>query len=164
MPDRPNVVFVLCDQLRAEAVGCLGNDQVATPAIDRLADEGVLCPRTYTPNPVCSPARASLQTGRYPHANGVPGNKLRLPTDGPSLAGVLRDAGYRTGYVGKWHLDGEPAPGYIPPGPRRQGYEYWEGFNRGHRHLKGHPTFDADGEVRWETGYQPAVQTDHAVP
>jgi len=162
MTDTPNVVVVQTDQMRAEAMGCTGNDQVETPTMDGMAEEGALCSRAYTPHPVCSPARGSLQTGRYSHSHGVVGNKTRLPTDVPSLAGCLREAGYRTGYVGLWHLDGE-TPRYVPPGPRRQGYEYWRGFNSGVEHHRGHPHPNPDGSVDWEDGYQAAVQTDLAL-
>jgi arylsulfatase A-like enzyme len=163
MPEQPNVLFVLVDQMRAEAMGCMGNDQVETPTFDRMAAEGVLCERAYTPEPVCTPARASILTGQYPHEHGVCYNNVRIPQTGETLACRLRDAGYRTGYVGKWHLDGVAKPGFTPPGPRRQGFEFWEGFNRGHDHLRGHPRFTEDGELYWEEGYQPAVQTDLAI-
>ncbi|MFB6218624.1 MAG: sulfatase [Halobacteriaceae archaeon] len=161
MPDRPNVLFVLADQWRGSALGCAGDPNVRTPTIDGLADEGVLCERAYTPDPVCTPARASILTGQYPHEHGVVFNNLRLPGDATTLAECLREVGYHTGYVGKWHLDGEGAPGYVPP-ERRQGFEFWRGFNRGHRHLKGHPHMNPDGSADWEAGYQPAIQTDIA--
>jgi arylsulfatase A-like enzyme len=160
MPDRPNVLFVLVDQMRASAMGCMGNDDVHTPTLDRMAEEGMLATHNYTPDPVCTPARASLLTGQYPHEHGVDGNSIQLPQTGETLGCVLRDAGYDTGYVGKWHLDGEDRPGYVPPGPRRQGFDYWKGFNRGHDHLRGHPHFDEEGTVEWEEGYQPEIQTD----
>lgn len=163
MPDRPNVLFILSDQMRAEAMGCMGNDQVQTPTLDRMADDGVLCTRNYSPDPVCTPARASIMTGQYPHVHGNINNRFRLPTRTTTMGNVLNDAGYETGYVGKWHLDGTAKPGNVPPGERRQGFEYWKGFNRGHAHLKGHPHFDRDGTVDWEEGYQPAVQTDLAI-
>ncbi|MFB6217986.1 MAG: sulfatase [Halobacteriaceae archaeon] len=164
MPDRPNVLVVLCDQWRAEALGCIGDPNVRTPAIDRLAAEGVCFERAYTPYPVCSPARGSIQTGRYPHAHGVTTNtyhRIPLPAEEDTLAERLRDAGYHTGYVGKWHLDGQfDPPGRVPPGPRRQGYEFWKGFDRGHQHLEGHPHFDARGDLTWEEGRQPDIQAD----
>jgi arylsulfatase A-like enzyme len=167
MPDRPNVLFVLCDQLRAEALSCAGDPNVETPNIDRLADEGALFERAYTPYPVCSPARASILTGMHGHEHEMISNtylKLRLPTELTTVAESLGEVGYDTGYVGKWHLDGtDDVPGHVPPGPRRQGFEFWEGFNRGHQHLKGHPHFDDDGSVEWEDGYQPEIQADIAI-
>jgi arylsulfatase A-like enzyme len=163
MPDRPNVLFVLCDQLRAETVGCLGNDQVATPTIDRLADEGALFERAYPPSPGCCPTRGSLLTSQYSHQHGVVNFNVPLPTTADTLSCRLRDGGYETGYIGKWHLDGQANPGRIPPGPRRQGFEFWRGFNRGHRYHDGHPTFDEEGNVEWVGEYQPRVQTDMAL-
>lgn len=160
MSDRPNIVFVLGDQMRASAMGCAGNDQIQTPTLDRLAEEGVHFERAYTPDPVCSPARASILTSQYPHRHGVVENNLRLDTR-DSLAHCLQNDGYATGYVGKWHLDGTPKPGQIPSGERRQGFEFWRGFNRGHRYHDGHPHFE-DGTVHWEGGYQPALQTEMA--
>ena len=123
-----------------------------------MAASGRLFERTYAPDPVCTPCRGSLLTGCYPHEHGNVANHMRLP-DQPTVASELRAAGYATGYVGKWHLDGEAYPGYIPP-ERRQGFDFWRGFNRGHEHLKGHPHPNPDGSVDWEDGYQPAVQTD----
>jgi arylsulfatase A-like enzyme len=164
MPTRPNVVFVLVDQMRAAALGCMGNDQVRTPTMDALAEDGLRCTSTYASNPVCSPARASILTGRYPHTNRHITNDLHLPTSETTLADAFGEAGYDTGYIGKLHLDGEGLPGYVPPGPRRQGFEYWAGFNKGHRHLHGHPEFDDDGAFRGRAGdYQPAYQTDLAI-
>jgi arylsulfatase A-like enzyme len=158
------VVFVLVDQMRAAALGCMGNEQVQTPTMDALADGGVQFTSAYAANPVCSPARASILTGCYPHENRHITNDLRLPTGVTSIADAFGDTGYDTGYIGKWHLDGEGLPGYVPPGPRRQGFDYWEGFNKGHRHLQGHPQFDDGGTFLGRTGdYQPAYQTDLAV-
>jgi len=159
----PNLVFVFADQLRAEATGCAGNEQVRTPNLDRLADEGVYFPNAYTTDPVCSPARASILTGRYPHNHGVVANGVRLPATERSIARHLGESGYETGYVGKWHLDGDERPGYVPPGPRRHGFEHWYGFNCDHGHLDGHPRFDPDGNVTRVDGYQPEIQTGYAI-
>jgi arylsulfatase A-like enzyme len=158
---RPNVLFVLTDQWRAAALGCMGNEEVHTPNVDRLAEEGLTFERAYTPKPMCTPARASLLTGTYPHTNRVLHNQLRLPAERPTVADALGAAGYDTGYVGKWHLDGLNSL-YVPP-ERRGGFDFWEGFNTVSHDYDGHPRFDEDGDVTWEEGYQPAVQTDVAV-
>lgn len=163
MSQRPNILFVLTDQMRAEAMGCMGDPNVQTPTFDRIADEGVLCTRNYSPDPVCTPARGSILTGQYPHIHRAITNKVRLPENSTTVANVLRDSGYETGYIGKWHLDGTAKPGRVPEGERRQGFEFWKGFNRGHAHLKGHPHLDEEGEVTWEEGYQPELQTDMAI-
>ena len=118
---KPNIVVLLGDQLRAQAVGCLGDEQAQTPNIDRLASEGVTLTNTFANTPVCCPARAAMLTGQYCHRNGMTANDLRLREDSISFARILRDNGYRTGFVGKWHLDGGPRePGFVPPGPRHE--------------------------------------------
>ncbi|WP_276256566.1 sulfatase-like hydrolase/transferase [Halomontanus rarus] len=166
MPDKPNVLLVMADQWRAEALGCMGDEQVRTPNIDRFANDGLVFERAYTPNPVCSPARGSLFTGQYPHEHGVISNtyhKLFLPDDRTTIAECFRDAGYETGYIGKWHLDGTiDGPGYVPP-DRRHGFEYWRGFNRGHPHLRGFPNVAPDGSVEWEGDREPDIETDYAL-
>lgn len=111
MSDQPNIVFFMTDQLRRDALGCYGNTICQTPHLDRLAAEGTRFDQAYTVAPVCSPARASLLTGLYPHNHGVmvnthiapafsPGLSPQLPTFGT----LLNDAGYVLDYVGKWHV------------------------------------------------------------
>jgi arylsulfatase A-like enzyme len=136
VPRRPNILFLMPDQMRAQALGCEGNEDVRTPHLDRLAGEGVRLRRTFANTPVCCPARANLLTGQYAHRNGMVANDLRLREDSVSLARVLRQAGYRTGFVGKWHLDGGPRlPGFVPPGRRRQGFEFWAANECHHAHF-----------------------------
>ncbi len=147
-PKRPNILFILPDQLRAQALGCMGNKDVQTPHIDRLASEGLLFENTFANTPVCCPARANLLTGMYAHRNGMVANDLRLREDKVTLAELLAKAGYRTGFVGKWHLDGGPRePGFIPPGPRRQGFEFWAANECSHRHFANHYFRDTDKPI-----------------
>ena len=105
MPDRPNVLIIYPDQMRADAMGCAGNPHVATPNIDRLAREGVRFDSAYVSFPLCCPFRASVMTGKYAHAHGMCANHYRIDTAQTFLAEVFRRNGYRTGYFGKWHLD-----------------------------------------------------------
>ena len=136
VPKRPNIVFLMPDQHRAQSVGCLGNTEVKTPHIDAFARQGLTISNTFANTPVCCPARAILLTGQYCHRNGMVANDLRLNEDGPSIAKALAAAGYRTGFVGKWHLDGGPRlPGFVPPGPRRQGYQFWAANQCSHQHF-----------------------------
>ncbi|GAA5031838.1 sulfatase-like hydrolase/transferase [Actinopolymorpha pittospori] len=122
---RPNVVVVFTDQQRWDTTGVHGNPLDLTPNFDAMARSGTHVVQAITPQPVCAPARAAIQTGRYPTTTGVHRNGRTLPEDGPTLATCFRDAGYATGYIGKWHLAGaEP----VPP-EQRGGYESWLGAN-----------------------------------
>ncbi len=102
---RPNVVYISCDQMRADAMGCMGNADVNTPHLDKLARQGVLFENWITNNPVCLPSRISVFTGRYPHEHGQLANIGAKKID--RMEGTLLDfyvkAGYRTGWVGKNH-------------------------------------------------------------
>lgn len=100
-------IFFLIDTQGANCVGCY-QPRLAlwTPSVDRLAREGVRFDRAYTCSPVCGPARSALLTGLYPHSNGVLANDMAPHLDLPTLGQRLQAAGCRTGYIGKWHLDG----------------------------------------------------------
>lgn len=132
----PNILFLMPDQHRAQACGFMGNEDVRTPHLDRLAREGLVLENTMANTPVCCPARAGILTGQYAHRHGLMANDLRLREDSVSLAKVLAAAGYRTALVGKWHLDGgQRVPGFVPPGPRRQGYQFWAANECSHQHF-----------------------------
>ena len=98
---RPNVIFITADQMRAQALGCMDNDQVKTPNLDNLAAQGVLFTNAISTFPICTPARAMWLTGRYPVSTGVIANDMQLPSDEVTSAEILRDNGYITGYIGK---------------------------------------------------------------
>lgn len=161
--ERPNILVILPDQMRASAMGCDGNPDIKTPHIDRLAAEGTRFKRTYANVPVCCPARAILLTGTYPHVNGMVANDLRLREEQVTIAELLKTAGYRTGFVGKWHLDGGPRdPGFVPPGPRRQGFEFWAAYECHHRHFE--PTYFRDTpEMITVQKFEPEASCDFAV-
>ncbi len=104
---RPNLLLILCDQLNLDGLSALGNPHVQTPHLDRLAARGTLFLESHSTNPVCSPARSSLMTGRMPVETGVVQNDLRIRADLPNLGEWLgAQAGYQTAYCGKWHLPG----------------------------------------------------------
>ena len=133
---RPNILILLPDQLRAQSLGCYGDPNVISPCIDRLAASSLRFTSMIANTPVCCPARANLLTGRYTHRNGMVANDLRLRESEVTISSVLRDAGYRTGFIGKWHLDGGPRmPGFVPPGPRRHGFEFWAANECSHSHF-----------------------------
>ena len=131
--ERPNILFVFSDQQRWDTLGCYGQPLPVTPNLDRMAAEGVRFERAFSCQPVCGPARATLQTGRYATELGCFTNHRRLPPDARTLAHYLGAAGYETGYVGKWHL-ASCGPGGGPddfctrpvPPDRRGGYcDFW---------------------------------------
>lgn len=115
--NRPNVILFMTDQLRQDALGCYGNTICRTPNLDRLAGEGAVFDGAYTTSPVCSPARASLLTGRYPHNHGVllnthiaPARSRGLDREIPTFSRLLREHGYLLDYVGKWHVHQDAGP------------------------------------------------------
>lgn len=113
----PNIVLFLVDQLRQDALGCYGSQICRTPNLDRLAADAMVFDRAYTTSPVCSPARASILTGLYPHNHGVMINTHIAPawcrglsTEIPTFSGLLNERGYALDYVGKWHVHEELGP------------------------------------------------------
>jgi arylsulfatase len=114
---RPNVLLLMTDQQRPDTIGAYGNSQIRTPNVDRLAAGGVLFEQAYCTQPVCSPSRASILTGMYPHTHGVTSNAVPLPAAMPTLAELLRPDGYACGYIGKWHLGRERVP--------QRGFDDW---------------------------------------
>jgi arylsulfatase A-like enzyme len=122
----PNILFVMPDQWRGMDLGFLGDTPVRTPSLDRLARQGVVFTSAVANSPVCTAARASLLTGQYAHSVGMAVNDLPLSSDANGIAKMLGRAGYYTGLIGKWHLEGGPRlPGFVAPGPRRQGFDFW---------------------------------------
>ena len=116
---RPNILLIVSDQERADVLGCYGSRWGNTPNLDRLAAEGVRFEACIAPTPICSPTRASLLTGLYPHGHGILNNthepdaiRTELPLDLPTFPRLLNDAGYRLGYVGKWHIGRRPPEDY----------------------------------------------------
>lgn len=159
---RPNLLFVFADQMRGMDMGCAGNPDVLTPAMDRMAAQGTRLSHCYATTPVCGPNRAVLHTGTYATTNRVLGNDLPLPLDIPTLGTIAQQNGYRTGYIGKWHLDGLPRTRFTPPGPRRRGFEFWAAYNCTHDYF--HPRLYRDTpELLDVEGYEPEVQTDLAL-
>jgi len=160
---RPNILFFFPDQMRGEAMGVSGNPDLRTPNLDRLAAQGVLFENTLANSPVCCAARAVMMTGKYAHRNGMIANDLRLRETETSLAEALAAAGYRTGFIGKWHLDGGPRlPGFVPPGPRRQGFQFWAANECSHRHFNNTYFRDTPEPIQMDR-FEPEVWTDLAI-
>ena len=158
----PNIVFVFGDQHRWCSTGFAGSRQVRTPYMDRMAGEGVVFDLAVANIPVCTPWRAAFLTGQYPLTTGMFMNDVRLPVDRPTLGTVLREAGYDTAYIGKWHLDGPSRGGYTPPGPRRQGFDFWAAGNCTHDYMHSLYYRDSEDPLYW-TGYDAEAQTSLAI-
>ena len=112
---RPNVLFILTDDQRYDALGCMGHPHLETPHIDRLAREGLLFRNHFCTTSLCSPSRASILSGLYAHTHGVFNNFTEYPSDMNSFPLRLQDSGYETAYVGKWHMgekNDDPRPGF----------------------------------------------------
>jgi arylsulfatase A-like enzyme len=157
---RPNLVFIFADQWRAQAAGYAGNPQVRTPNLDKLAAKSVNFSNAVSGCPVCSPYRASLITGRYPLTHGVFLNDVRLNTDAVSIAQAYNKAGYETGYIGKWHLDGRDRSAFIPR-ERRQGFKFWKAMDCTHNYNNSFYYADANIKLKWN-GYDAIAQTREA--
>jgi len=156
----PDVLFILVDQLRAHALSLYGEENIQTPVFDGILTGGAEFPRSYSSNPVCAPARASLLSGLYPHENGVFRNGKQLPLKTKTLSRAFAKAGYATGYIGKWHLDGvKEHPGFVPKN-RRFEHEYWAAYNAAHYwrdsgyYLDSRELIRPDPVDRWEPEYQ----------
>jgi len=158
---QPNILYLLADQWRASATGYAGDPNVKTPNLDRLASESLNLRNAVSVLPVCTPHRASLMTGRFPTSTGMFLNDMHLPDSELCMAEVFGAAGYATGYIGKWHLDGHGRESYIPP-ERRQGWQYWKAAECDHNYNHSHYyTGNSDVKQYWE-GYDAFAQTRDA--
>lgn len=147
-----NVIYIITDQQRWEHLGCNGNDIVATPNIDRIAERGVTFGRFYCNHPLCAPSRAAILTGRTPRSNRVWDNGCPLPDDEITLPRVLGERGYRTQAFGKLHL----TPWSDPSGRQYESTKYWRDGNRDDRPVpyKGFQSVEiCTGHVRPDTGH-----------
>ncbi len=107
MPNPPNLLFIFTDEQRYDTLAAYGNAQLAMPNLNRLAAESIVFERTYVTQAVCTPSRASLLTGLYPHSHGLTENNLQLSARIPCLPEMMDTSGYAVSYHGKWHLGDE---------------------------------------------------------
>jgi arylsulfatase A-like enzyme len=150
---KPNVLVVLCDDLRWDHLGCAGHPNLKTPNIDRLAKEGVRFANAFCTTSLCSPSRASILSGLYAHKHGVTNNFTEFPANVPSLQENLHKAGYDTGYVGKWHM-GEDND------EKRPHWNYWASHKGQGKYFD--TEFNVNGERKVIPGYYTTVATDLA--
>lgn len=160
-PAKPNIVYIIVDQWRAQATGYSGDKNVHTPNLNRLAAQSLNVRNAISGMPVCTPHRASLMTGQYPLTTGVFMNDVMLDTASTTIAKVFRKNGYQTGFIGKWHIDGHGRKSYIPEN-RRQGFEYWKALECTHDYNNS-PYYAGNAENRlvWE-GYDAIAQSNDA--
>ncbi|MCL5745009.1 MAG: sulfatase-like hydrolase/transferase [Acidobacteria bacterium] len=162
-PRPVNVLFVLADSWRSTAFSGCGDPLVSTPNFSRFAEQGVRFTRMYATNPLCTPNRSCILTGRFSFQNRMIYNNIMLPPDERSFVETFSASGYATHYIGKWHMDGADKPGYVPRGWRRRGFQTFEGFNRGHYYPTGAQYFTDDGKLARPKVYEPVYQTDLAI-
>jgi arylsulfatase A len=170
--ERPNIILIMADDLGYGDLGCYGSDRIKTPAIDKMAREGLKFTDFHSNGAVCSPTRAALLTGRYQQRSGMEGvvyargetRQTGMDIKEITIADYLKKAGYRTGIVGKWHL------GYrIDFNPIYQGFDYFRGYVSGN--IDYHSHADNTGVPDWwfnlekveEEGYVTDLITQHAV-
>ena len=128
MADKPNVIVFFTDQQRWDSTGIHGNPMDLTPNFDRMARAGTDVHYSFTCQPVCGPARSSLQTGLYATETGCFRNGIPLDTESKTLAHYFKEGGYQTAYIGKWHLAPREFDGGVPE-DHRGGYDYWLAAN-----------------------------------
>ena len=151
---RPNVLFILTDDQRWDALSCAGNPYVKTPHIDRLAAEGVYFKNAFCTTSLCSPSRASILSGLYAHRHGVLNNFTEYPVDLPSFPRQLQQAGYETAYIGKWHMGEENDE-------KRPGFDYFVTHKGQGKYYD--TEFNIEGRRQVVPGYYTHVVTQMAI-
>ncbi len=149
-----NIIFVLIDDLRHDAMGFAGHPVIETPHIDRMVGNGIHFKNAFVTTSLCSPSRASILTGLYAHKHQILDNSTLLPEGTVTFPVLLNQKGYKTGFIGKWHMGGssdEPRPGF----------DRWVSF-RG-QGVYYNPTFNIDGERVKREGYVTDLITDYSV-
>ena len=169
---RANLIYVFADQLGFARCGYAGDKKARTPNIDRLAAQGANFVNAVSNMPVCAAYRASLMTGKYTTSTGMVINELRMRTDHECIGHVLTRGGYRTAYIGKWHLYAnqlghhtEPRNSYTPPGPHRLGFDgYWAAYGFHHGYYGAYYHTNSPKKIFYGRGvYEPDAQTDMAI-
>jgi len=165
---RPNVLFLFSDQHRAFSLPGEPFNQALAPNLEAFRDRNCSMDQCVSNYPLCSPYRAILMSGMYSQQNGVMGNQDILnPNVGP-LGETFRNAGYHTGYVGKWHIHGQESISradeeFIPKGPYRMGFEDWHVWADTDDHYHSFTFNQETGEKIYPEGWQPVRMTDEAI-
>ncbi len=168
MEKRPNVIWIIADQLRQQALGCYGNVNARTPNIDQLSLTGARYSQAYSGFPLCCPFRGSLLTSKYPHTC-VPGHEFQMPHNYLTIAAPFHEAGYMSAYFGKWHVDGYHesegrAAFHTVPKNRRGGFDTWLGYDNNNMqwdsYVHGHTTDGTEISHYHLPGYETDALTD----
>lgn len=150
---RPNIIFMMTDDHTSQAMSCYGSNLIRTPNMDRIANEGIRLDNCYAVNALSGPSRACILTGKFSHVNGFTDNASTFDGDQPTFPKMLRDAGYQTAMIGKWHLISEP-----------QGFDHYSILTgQGEQGDYYSPDFLEDGKAVREEGYVTDVITDKAI-
>ena len=158
---KPNVLFIFADQFRNCSLGCIGEDKdIRTPNFDRLASQGMLFTDAISGYPVCTPYRAMLMTGRYGTSTGMVSNEIELPKSEVTIAESFKQQGYKTGFIGKWHLEKTHDP--FVPQENRHGFEFWASRNLGGEYFDSFYCTDTPEQIPIP-GYEMDGQTDIAI-
>jgi N-acetylglucosamine-6-sulfatase len=152
---RPNIVFILVDDLRWDELGCAGHPFVKTPNIDRIAGDGARFRNAFMTTPLCSPSRASFLTGQYAHTHGITDNVNRSAASHQLVTFplLLHQSGYETAFIGKWHMGNDDTP--------RPGFDRWVSFKGQGTYLD--PEINEDGKDVKSGGYITDLLTGYAV-
>ncbi|MFB3825986.1 MAG: sulfatase [Bryobacteraceae bacterium] len=152
---RPNIIFILGDDVRWDDLGCTGHPFVRTPNIDRIAAEGATFRNAFITTPICSPSRASFLTGQYATVHGIVDNTDRSPASHKLITfpRLLREAGYESAYVGKWHMGLDDSP--------RPGFDHWVSVRGQGEYFD--PQINENGKARRVRGYVTDIFNDYAV-
>jgi len=169
---KKNIIYIFADQLRLQSLGYFGDQVAKTPHLDRIAGESCHMTNAVSGHPVCSPYRASLFTGKYTTSNGMVTNEIRISPEHKTFAHVLNEEGYKTSYIGKWHLyanrlgnHDNSDNSYIPKGPDRLGFDdFFAAYNFHHEYVgeKSYYHLDSPAKISFD-GYEPDCQTDMAI-
>ena len=152
--EKPNVLVIVGDDMRYDSFSILGNQVVQTPNIDRIAREGLIAENAYANYSLCSPSRASILTGQYAHTHGVINNKSDKGINTlKSMAQLLGQNGYYCGFIGKYHIKGQPAP--------QPGYDYWLSFSGSGDYIN--PKVNINGAVTDRQGHLTEILTNEAL-